>query len=181
MTQNLKPRYLWWGTAALIAVWFFKGFTPAAKPLPQPSVAPATPAAVTALNTQLITGKWRAIGPVVNRGNCQMNLELTGNVALATTNGYVTLNCMGVNMYPPAPGPHFDRAFVERMQNNRVPTSAVLSAPFTSGPVQFTVEKSVGGECPISAFTVTLFGGSQILAEWKDSCGNGQLVLSKTP
>jgi hypothetical protein len=180
VNQKSKSKYLWWGAAALVAVWFFKGLTPAPRPTPpQPNVAPATPAAVTALNTQLVTGKWRAVGPVVDRGNCQMNLELTSNVALAKTNGYVTLNCTGINIY--APGPHFDKGFVERMQNNRVPTSAVLSAPFTSGPVQFTVEKSVGGVCPISTFTVTLFGGSQLLAEWKDSCGNGQLVLSKTP
>jgi hypothetical protein len=64
-------------------------------------------------------------------------------------------------------------------------TSAILRGTWENGSIRFHVDKNIGGSqadsaCLMSAFTVTGFGTNQIVSEFQDSCGTGQIILRKT-
>jgi len=58
--------------------------------------------------------------------------------------------------------------------------SATLTAPINTGTLQFHIDKNIGGNCPLSGFSLTPFTVNQLAGEWKDACGGGQLILTKT-
>jgi hypothetical protein len=67
--------------------------------------------------------------------------------------------------------------------DSMTPTSVIMSGVVKDGVLQFTVTKSIGtpsGGCPLTAFTITPYAGTQVAAEWKaGTCDGGQMILNR--
>ena len=61
--------------------------------------------------------------------------------------------------------------------NALTPANAILSGTFKDNSLVFNVDKSIAGTCPITAATVTPFGTQQLAIQWKDGCGDGDMIL----
>ena len=186
MAQPQKQKLYWMLGILLVAGYFGSSFVRPAQPTPSAALRETTmtpPSVATKSHdssaSRDVIGKWRAVGPVTDRGTCTLSLELKNSATPGEALGYPTLDCVSL---PPMEfrSPLTARADAMRMLNSRVPTSAVLSTRVAQGDLQFHIDENVGGPCPFTAFTVTPFGTNQIAAEWKDACGGGQMILSKT-
>jgi hypothetical protein len=169
--ENQKNSKLFWiGTIGLVALYFastniglWHRAAPSPKPLPPNQVY-----------GNYLNGKWLGYAPVENRGTRGMILQINNLFNPGQLSGAVNVGCI-------AP-PHYSlsRPDPSAIANSRVPTSATMTAPITPGTLQFHVDKNLGGNCTLTTFSLTPFAVNQLAAEWKDSCGTGQLILTKS-
>ncbi len=171
MTDAQKQKLFWIGTLGLAALYFAStniGLWHRAAPPPKPL-------STNQVYGNYLNGKWLGYAPVENRGTCGMILQINNLLNPGQLYGAVNVGCIG------APHYSLSRPDPNAIANSRVPTSATMTAPITPGTMQFHVDKSIGGNCTLTSFSLTPFGiNNQMAAEWKDSCGTGQLILTKS-
>ena len=173
MTDTQKQKLFWIGTFGLVALYFastnvglWHRAAPPPKPLPTNQVY-----------GNYLNGKWLGYAPVENRGTCGMILQINNLFNPGQLSGAVNVGCIA----PPAARYSLStRPDPNAIANSRVPTSATLTAPINAGTLQFHVDKNLGGNCPLTTFSLTPFALNQMAAEWKDTCGSGQLILTKS-
>jgi hypothetical protein len=127
---------------------------------PVVKTGPVIPPAVAAL-----VGKWQGNTPVSDRGNCNLKFELRDKPEmLGHYSGYSTLTCVALESY--AAHPEGTRRALG-LFTAVIPTSAILAGTLKDSSIQFRVDQ-------------TPFGNDQMAAAWKDPCGDGQMVLSRS-
>lgn len=155
----------------------------ASRPQPPAPATSAVPKPLPANNQKIepaispdrISGTWRGGSLVANRGRCEINLEITPDaVTPARYSGALVTHCMPVVL------PFWGKTGQQAMNNGAnalTPANAILSGTFNDNSLVFNVDKSIAGTCPITAATVTPFGTRQLAIQWKDGCGDGDMIL----
>jgi len=188
LNTNDKSRNAWiFAGCALAALYFAPSLiksierahqpkaAPVAAPMAKPVVktGPIIPPAVAAL-----VGKWQGSAPVSDRGNCNLKFELRDKPEmLGHYSGYSTLTCVALESY--AAHPEGTRRALG-LFTAVIPTSAILAGTLKDSSIQFRVDQTFGTICPPTSLSITPFGNDQMAAAWKDPCGDGQMVLSRS-
>ena len=106
----------------------------------------------------------------------------TGRLALVTPDPVTPDHYSGALMEHciPAVLPFWGKTGMQAMNNGAnalTPVNAILSGTANNKSLPFNIDKSITGTCPITAATVTPFGTQQLALEWKDGCGDGDMIL----
>lgn len=145
--------------------------------------AQARSTAFQTIDQKKVLGHWlgRAFLPP-SRGLCTFEVELKPADDPAVIAGYSTLAC-APNAAQLTDG-KLDPTRMMAVQAGLNPVSAILSGKTEGKSITFTVDKVIGAEiatanCPPSSLVLTPFATGQIAAEFKDSCGGGQMILQR--
>jgi hypothetical protein len=150
---------------------------PAVKaPVAERPTAPPPPPTPESMISAAVLGKWQANSMVANRGNCGMNLEVTPDAtAKDQLSGFMSMRC-----FPPmVPFFGHSAAQAKHSMNEFAPVSVILSGVVKDQSVQFHADKSIAGGCAITSAAATPFGTKQLAIQWKDGCGDGQMILRR--
>lgn len=71
------------------------------------------------------------------------------------------------------------KALANHSINEFAPVSVILSGTVKGQSLQFNADKSIAGGCAITSATATPFGTKQLAIQWKDGCGDGQMILRR--
>lgn len=136
---------------------------------------PASSNATGPLSPGRISGFWKGAAFVANRGRCQVAIEITPPAAPTLTYpAAITLQCV------PLMVPYIGRAAPPPVAfNELIPVSANMIGTVQGQSVHFAIDKNLAGTCPLSDASVTPFGTKQLAIQWKDNCGNGELILAR--
>ncbi len=128
-------------------------------------------------------GKWTGHGNVNKEsGICSMQLEIRQESAEKFL-AYPALSCMPLPSYFLTGKMEQNPASYLDMLQKSSPSTAILSGGWKDSSLLFHVEKlTTDTPCPMTSFTATPFGASELTGQWTtDKCGNGSLLLTKTP
>jgi hypothetical protein len=130
-------------------------------------------------NYKTYVGKWMGAALLPNQNYCNLLFEMTERAeAIGQFSGYATFTC-----FPFAPLVQHGKLDIPTLIRQRTPQSAILvSRGVENGALVFEVKKLLGGgTCPLTAFSITPFGESELAADWKNgTCSDGQLLLGRT-
>ena len=109
---------------------------------------------------------------------CIAQLEIRGQREDGRIAAYSSITCLPL-------GRRAQPGYGSPLLAGLTPSSAILSGAWQRGAIDFRVEKTIGvdptqGRCATASYKVTGFGATQILSEWQDDCGGGQLLMRKT-
>ncbi len=125
-----------------------------------------------------LSGVWEGRGST-SRGMCNLRLELKqGDPGRYT--GHSRFSCVPVQSMLDAP--KNANTMVNLMQNMN-PDAAILTGTIEKGAIHLHTEKSIGADingCSVSELTITPFGASGLVAEWKEgTCEGGNLMMQR--
>ena len=197
MTEGQRRFFLWCG--GILAAWWVFGLVSGwihhaairqqarhvdTSPLPMPYIppspapsAPRPPANLSASGD--LSGVWIGKAAVEGRGICGLRLELQQKEPDSYT-GYSSFGC--ANAAPLMS--EQNRANPKAALLNRMdPDTAILTGTMQDGAIHFHVDKTIGTDingCALTAFSLTPFGATQLVAEWQSGeCGGGHMMLVK--
>jgi hypothetical protein len=153
---------------------------------PLPPSLPAASAPVTAsLSRDVFTGVWQASQFMPNGDHCNIRLEIRPDNSNPVTGydnvfGFDTRTCLSADLMKQA---NLPPAAMDRFRKETSPVSTAMKGTATEGSIVFDIDKTLGSaptQCPMTAYTVSLFGSDAIAAQWKQgACPGGQAVLAR--
>jgi len=94
--------------------------------------------------------------------------------------GFDTRTCLSADLMKQA---NLPPAAMDRFRKETSPVSTAMKGTATEGSIVFAIDKTLGSaptQCPMMAYTVSLFGSDAIAAQWKQgACPDGQAVLAR--
>lgn len=192
-----RKQMIWTGVAVGVVLlymnpWIIRGllspFTPSrpvvirqAAPAPVARPVPTVPTVPPPAIGVDLNGKWYGRNLVKDRGTCQLGLEIAPKPGLADHYiGYSSLTCVGLME---THGKIGLTTFKETLRDKFSPSSTILAGEAKDGSVVYRVDKAIesaADKCPLTGMTLTPFGAGVVKAVWTDSCGGGEIALTRS-
>ena len=149
-------------------------------PPPGGTTAPLVDSAAALQTPGALVGHFKGGAMISKQGFCTLSLEIRQEQE-GKLLGYPELSCIVNPMLTgqPMDTKHYNPALMLSRAN---PSAAILSGSPVNGSVEFHVDKVINTNeagCVMSSFSATPFGSNQLSVNWMDSCGGGNMMLTK--